>query len=72
MLLILNKVATYCHRPWSNQMEENDPVFRNGGKSDKPRLVLNHDSICANIKVNKLEYENKTSDTIRKKTPHPH
>ena len=29
-------------------MEENDPVFRNGGKSDKPRLVLNHDSICAN------------------------
>ena len=27
-------------------MEENDPVFRSGGKSDKPRLVLNHDSIC--------------------------
>ena len=27
-------------------MEENDPVFRSGGKLDKPRLVLNHDSIA--------------------------
>ena len=32
-------------------MEENGPVFRSGGKSDKPRLVLNHDSIYAQIQL---------------------